>query len=94
MKNPPRAFYNIGPTYFKSPPGWAKGKKTGWKGETLPPGQMKKSGQGGALPPGQMKKLEQGGSLPPGQMKKFVSEPRLPNAAGRGAGPGWEPGNA
>jgi hypothetical protein len=71
MKNPPRAFYNIGPTYFRSPPGWAKGKKTGWKGETLPPGQMKKSGQGRALPPGQMKKLEQGGSLPPGQMKKL-----------------------
>ena len=57
-KNPPRAFYNIGPTYFKSPPGWAKGKKTGWRGETLPPGQMKKSGQSGALPPGQMKKFE------------------------------------
>jgi hypothetical protein len=71
MKNPPRAFYNIGPTYFKSPPGWAQGKKTGWKGETLPPGQMKKGGPGGALPPGQMKKLEQGGSLPPGQMKKL-----------------------
>ena len=57
-KNPPRAFYNIGPTYFKSPPGWAKGKKTGWRGETLPPGQMKKLEQGGALPPGQMKKVE------------------------------------
>jgi hypothetical protein len=71
MKNPPRAFYNIGPTYFKSPPGWAKGKKTGWRGETLPPGQMKKAGQGGGLPPGQMKKLERGGSLPPGQMKKY-----------------------
>ena len=25
-------FYTIGPTYFKSPPGWAKGKKTGWEG--------------------------------------------------------------
>jgi len=71
MKNPPQAFYNIGPTYFKSPPGWTKGKKTGWGGDTVPPGQMKKSGQGGALPPGQMKKLEQGGPLPPGQMKKF-----------------------
>jgi hypothetical protein len=70
ITNPPRVFYNIGPTYFKSPPGWAKGKKTGWKGE-MPPGQMKKAGQGGALPPGQMQKLEQGGSLPPGQMKKL-----------------------
>ena len=70
MKNPPRAFYNIGPTYFKSPPGWAKGRKTGWRGG-MPPGLEKKSGQGGGLPPGQMKKLEQGGPLPPGQMKKF-----------------------
>jgi hypothetical protein len=71
MKNPPRPFYNIGPTYFKSPPGWAKGKKTGWRGETQPPGHMKKMGQGGGLPPGQMKKLEQGEPLPPGQMKKY-----------------------
>ena len=70
IKNPPQVFYNIGPTYFKSPPGWAKGKKTGW-GAAPPPGQMKKSNQGGSLPPGQMKKLERGGSLPPGQMKKF-----------------------
>ena len=37
--NPPQAFYNIGPTYFKSPPGWAKGKKTGWEGQPLPPGR-------------------------------------------------------
>jgi hypothetical protein len=57
VKNPPRAFYNIGPTYFRSPPGWAKGKKTGWRGNTLPPGQMKKLDQGGSMPPGQMKKL-------------------------------------
>ena len=34
ITNPPQAFYNIGPTYFKSPPGWAKGKKTGWGGAT------------------------------------------------------------
>jgi hypothetical protein len=71
IKHPPKAFYNIGSTYFKSPPGWAKGKKTGWGGAPLPPGQMKKLDQGGALPPGQMKKLERGGSLPPGQMKKL-----------------------
>ena len=71
INNPPQAFYNIGPTYFKSPPGWAKGKKTGWGGQPLPPGQMKKLDGGGALPPGQMKKLERGGSLPPGQMKKI-----------------------
>jgi hypothetical protein len=71
INNPPKAFSNIGSTYFKSPPGWAKGKKTGWGGASAPPGQMKKLNQGGALPPGQMKKLESGGSLPPGQRKKF-----------------------
>jgi hypothetical protein len=54
---PPR-FYYIGAPYFKSPPGWAKGRKTGWKGAPLPPGQMKKFGPGGSLPPGQMKKYE------------------------------------
>jgi hypothetical protein len=58
IANPPQAFYNIGPTYFKSPPGWAKGKKTGWGGAPLPPGQMKKLERGGSLPPGQMKKFE------------------------------------
>ena len=71
IANPPQPFYNLGPTYFKSPPGWTKGKKTGWGGAQAPPGQMKKSNQGGALPPGQMKKLERGGSLPPGQMKNM-----------------------
>lgn len=58
IANPPQVFYNIGPTYFKSPPGWAKGKKTGWGGAPLPPGQMKKLERGGSLPPGQMKKFE------------------------------------
>lgn len=71
IQNPPSAFYNIGPTYFRSPPGWAKGKKTGWGGAPMPPGQMKKMEGGGSLPPGQMKKLDKGGPLPPGQMKKF-----------------------
>jgi hypothetical protein len=58
IANPPQPFYNIGPTYFKSPPGWARGKKTGWRGEPLPPGQMKKLERGGPLPPGQIKKFE------------------------------------
>jgi hypothetical protein len=58
IPNPPQAFYNIGPTYFKSPPGWAKGKKTGWQGQPLPPGQMKKLDRNGSLPPGQMKKVQ------------------------------------
>jgi hypothetical protein len=57
IDQPPKAFYSIGPTYFKSPPGWAKGKKTGWGEGPLPPGQMKKMERGGNLPPGQMKKL-------------------------------------
>ena len=58
IQNPPPVFYNIGPTYFKSPPGWARGKKTGWGGAQLPPGQMKKLERGGSLPPGLMKKSE------------------------------------
>ena len=58
IKTPPAAFYNIGPTYFKNPPGWAKGKKTGWGGAPAQPGQMKKMERGGSLPPGQMKKLD------------------------------------
>jgi hypothetical protein len=40
---PPQVFYNIQAPYFKSPPGWAKGKKTGWGGAPMPPGQMKKN---------------------------------------------------
>jgi hypothetical protein len=58
IQNPPRVFYNIGPTYFHSPPGWARGRKTGWGGAPMPPGQMKKMERGGSLPPGQMKKYE------------------------------------
>jgi hypothetical protein len=57
IQSPPPVFYNIGADYFRSPPGWAKGKKTGWKGEPMPPGQMKKF-ERGPLPPGQMKKYE------------------------------------
>jgi hypothetical protein len=57
IQSPPQAFYNIGPNYFRSPPGWARGKKTGWGGAPMPPGQMKKF-EGGGLPPGQMKKFE------------------------------------
>jgi hypothetical protein len=52
----PPAFYRIEAPYFKTPPGWAKGKKAGWQGAPMPPGQMKKSG-GSHLPPGQMKKM-------------------------------------
>jgi len=59
IQNPPQVFYNVGPTYFKNPPGWAKGKKTGWGGQPAPPGQMKKWGGEGHIPPGQMKKWGQ-----------------------------------
>jgi hypothetical protein len=52
----PPTFYTIQAPYFKSPPGWARGKKTGWGGAPMPPGQMKKLDRGGSLPPGQMKK--------------------------------------
>jgi len=44
--------------YFKQPPGWAKGKKTGWGGTPMPPGQMKKQEEGQHMPPGQMKKYD------------------------------------
>lgn len=56
IQSPPPVFYNIGPNYFKNPPGWARGKKTGWRGAPMPPGQMKKMDGGGHVPPGQMKK--------------------------------------
>jgi hypothetical protein len=58
IQQPPQGFYHIEPTYFRSPPGWARGEKTGWRGESLPPGQMKKLERGGSLPPGKMKKFE------------------------------------
>lgn len=42
LQAPPPVFYQIQPVYFKTPPGWSKGKKKGWGGAPLPPGQMKK----------------------------------------------------
>lgn len=27
------------------PPGWSKGRKAGWEGESIPPGQVKKRGK-------------------------------------------------
>ncbi|MEJ2068945.1 MAG: hypothetical protein P8X65_08305 [Syntrophobacterales bacterium] len=50
----PQVFYHIQAPYFKVPPGWAKGKKTGWGGASMPPGQTKKFDQG-HIPPGKMK---------------------------------------
>jgi hypothetical protein len=45
VPQPPQVFYNIQAPYFKVPPGWAQGKKSGWGGAPLPPGQMKKKGR-------------------------------------------------
>ncbi|MFZ2088353.1 MAG: hypothetical protein WAU47_07235 [Desulfobaccales bacterium] len=56
VSQPPQVFYDIQAPYFKSPPGWAKGKKTGWGADPMPPGHMKKQ-NGGHLPPGQAKKI-------------------------------------
>jgi hypothetical protein len=38
----PPSFHRVRASYSKHPPGWAKGKKTGWGGASMPPGQMKK----------------------------------------------------
>ena len=48
IPEPPRVFYTIQAPYFKAPPGWARGQKTGWGGAALPPGQMKHRHQGHA----------------------------------------------
>ncbi|MHB8066979.1 MAG: hypothetical protein ACYDIC_03655 [Desulfobaccales bacterium] len=70
VQDVPRSFRQIEAPYFKQPPGWAKGKKTGWGETPMPPGQMKKHEEGQHMPPGQMKKDEEGQHMPPGQMKK------------------------
>jgi hypothetical protein len=58
VQTPPATFHRIQPVYFKTPPGWARGKKIGWGGAPMPPGQMKKSGCApGHIPPGQLKKM-------------------------------------
>lgn len=55
IPEPPPVFRQIDASYFKKvPPGWSRGRKVGWQGGSLPPGQAKKL-QGG-LPPGQAKK--------------------------------------
>jgi hypothetical protein len=36
---PPAAFYRIQAPYFKVPPGWARGKKVGWRDDRTFPGQ-------------------------------------------------------
>ena len=52
---PPRVFYQVEERYFRTPPGWDRGKKKGWRGYDLPPGQRKKFN--GNIPPGQQKKM-------------------------------------
>jgi hypothetical protein len=58
VQNVPRNFRQIEAPYFKQPPGWAKGKKTGWGESSMPPGQMKKHENGQHVPPGQMNKSD------------------------------------
>jgi hypothetical protein len=41
---PPAPFYRIQAPYFKEPPGWARGKKVGWRDDPVPPGHMKTYG--------------------------------------------------
>ena len=66
IMQPPEIFYQVEPKYFKRPPGWDRGRKTGWGQYDMPPGQAKKVYQTG--PPGHSKKNK---PLPPGQMKKM-----------------------
>ncbi len=55
IPEPPAVFRQIDASYFKKvPPGWSRGRKVGWQGGSMPPGQAKKL-QGGH-PPGQAKK--------------------------------------
>ena len=42
IQSPPPVFTQITSNYWKTPPGWAHGQKVGWRGQPLPPGQMKK----------------------------------------------------
>ena len=59
IQNVPQSFYRVEAPYFRQPPGWAKGRKTGWgENGSMPPGQMKKHGGGQHMPPGQMKKYD------------------------------------
>jgi hypothetical protein len=78
VKDVPRSFRQIEAPYFKQPPGWAKGKKTGWGDASMPPGQMKKDEPGQHIPPGQMNKYEGSQHMPPGQMKKAEGGQHLP----------------
>ncbi|MDQ7825669.1 MAG: hypothetical protein RDV48_22910 [Candidatus Eremiobacteraeota bacterium] len=55
--NIPQVFFQVQSGYFKYPPGWAKGRKAGWSGAPVPPGQLKKNTgtKGAKVPPGQVK---------------------------------------
>jgi len=69
VQSVPRSFHQIEAPYFKQPPGWAKGRKTGGGEAPMPPGQMKKPEEGQHMPQGQMKKPEEGQHMPPGQRR-------------------------
>ena len=66
IAEPPPVFYQVEPQYFKRPPGWDRGRKTGWGPYDMPPGQAKKFY--GTGPPGHFKKHK---PMPPGHMKKW-----------------------
>ncbi|MCL6621025.1 MAG: hypothetical protein K6T55_02890 [Syntrophobacterales bacterium] len=55
IPEPPAVLRQVDAAYFKKvPPGWSRGRKVGWQGGSMPPGQARK--QQGGLPPGQAKK--------------------------------------
>jgi len=70
VQDVPRSFRRVEAPYFKQPPGWAKGNKTGWKGDSMPPGQRKKYDGDQHVYQGQVNNREGGQHMPPGQMKK------------------------
>jgi hypothetical protein len=69
VQDVPRSFRRIEAPYFKQPPGWAKGNKTGWK-DNMPPGQRKKYDGDQHAYQGQMNKHEGGQHAYQGQKNK------------------------
>ncbi len=93
IQSPPPVFNQIAPSYWKTPPGWAHGRKTGWHGQPLPPGQMKKLQQpagAAAMPYGASQ------AAPTVQPAPVVAEAPAPGKKGgppgkmKHQGKGWE----
>lgn len=97
IQTPPSVFTQIGPTYYKRPPGWDRGRKTGWRGGDMPPGQMKKqppavapvvapSGGGTVVQPVE---VVAPGKVKKGKMKHTGSDDLVPlDNGGQGGSPG------